>query len=76
MKRTKVQSNDKDIHIDCPHCDNWEQLGVDEARHHLNTMPILKWYPDKKGQNEVSLHECTQCKKKFEVEWDYNNPIT
>ena len=75
MVRIKVQSNDWDIHLECPHCDNWEQLGVDEQRHHLHTLPILEWYPDEKDKNEVSLHECLQCKNKFEVEWDYDNPI-
>lgn len=76
MERTKVQSDDKDIYIECPYCDNWEQLGIDDPRHRLHTVPIIEWYEDEKGKNEVSLHECIQCKNKFEVEWDYSNPIT
>lgn len=76
LVRVKVESDDSNIHIDCPHCDMWEQLGVDDPRHRLNALPITKWHPDEDNENEVSEHECTQCKKTFEVEWDYDNPIT
>jgi len=27
MKTIKVQSDEHNIHIDCPECDMWEQLG-------------------------------------------------
>ena len=81
MKKVKVQSNDDIINIDCPHCDNWEQMGVDDPRHHLNSLPIVKWLENEVliaygyAKHEESVHECNSCKTKFVVEWDYDNPI-
>ena len=63
------------IHIDCPFCDNWEQLGIDDPRGILSSIPIIPkigWKPDIEGENEVSIHKCTQCENEFEVEWDYS----
>ena len=74
--KTKIKSNDKDIHLDCPYCDNWEELSVNDPRHMLNNIPILAWKGDVDGENEISMHQCTQCDKTFEVEWDYDNKIT
>jgi uncharacterized C2H2 Zn-finger protein len=74
MKRIKIQSDDQDVCVECPHCGQWEQLGIDDPRKRLNTVPILEWYPDIEGQNEVSLHKCVVCDSKFETEWDYDNP--
>ena len=75
MIRIKVESDDRNIHIDCPNCANWEQLGVDDPRKRLNGMPIIEWLPD--GEHfEVSIHKCNLCHTEFEVEWDYDNPIT
>jgi len=76
MKTIKVQSDNDSIHIDCPNCDMWEQLGVDDPRKRLNVLPIIKWEEDKPNQNEVSEHKCSECSTVFKVEWDYNNPIT
>lgn len=74
MKKVLLESNEDDIHIDCPYCDMWEQLGVDDPRKRLNVLPIIKWLPD--AEHEESVHECTQCKNQFIVVWDYDNPIT
>ena len=74
MKRIKIESDNNNIHIDCPNCDMWEQLGIDDPRKMLNAFPIIEWYPDVINENETSVHKCTDCKTKFEVEWDYNNP--
>lgn len=75
MLRVKIQSNKHNVHIDCPNCDNWEQLGIDDPRKMLSSLPIIEWLPDEDNKNEESIHECTDCKTKFIVEWDYNNPI-
>ena len=73
MLKTKIKSDSRNIHLDCPCCDNWEQLGVDDPRKMLNAIPIIEWYPDVIDRNEISIHKCTQCKTGFEVEWDYKN---
>jgi len=73
MLKTKIKSDVWNIHLDCPCCDNWEQLGVDDPRKMLNAIPIIEWYPDVIDRNEISIHKCTQCKTEFEVEWDYKN---
>ena len=73
METTKIEANDKDIHIDCPCCDMWEQLGIDDPRHMLNVLPIIEWKEDE--EKELSVHKCTQCSNEFQVEWDYNNPM-
>ena len=75
MKKIKIQSDEINIHLDCAHCNNWEQLGIDDPRKRLNVIPIIEWKEVEVNQNEVSIHRCTQCNKKFEVEWDYSNPM-
>jgi len=76
MKTIKVQSDEHNIHIDCPSCDMWEQLGVDDPRKRLNALPITEWEADEPNKNEVSHHKCLGCNTKFKVEWDYDNPMT
>jgi uncharacterized C2H2 Zn-finger protein len=75
MKRVKIESNGKEIHLDCPSCTMWEVLGIDDPRKMLNAMPIIEWYPDEDNDDEVSVHKCTECHTTFEVEWDYTNPF-
>ena len=75
MKRATIESNNRDIHLDCPNCDMWEQLSVDEPRKRLNVLPIVEWQTTSAEDNEVSVNECLDCKTKFEVEWDYDNPM-
>jgi uncharacterized C2H2 Zn-finger protein len=76
MKTTKIESDGRDIHLDCPHCDMWEQLGIDDPRKRLSALPIIEWKENVKGENEKSIHKCTQCENSFETEWDYDNPMT
>ena len=76
MENVKIQSDEENIHIECPHCDMWEQTGIDDPRKRLNVLPIVEWKPDVEGKNELSIHQCTKCKSNFEVEWDYKNPMT
>ena len=52
-----------------------EQLGIDDPRKRLSSLPITEWLPDEDDKNEESIHECTQCKTTFLVEWYYNNPV-
>jgi hypothetical protein len=75
METTKIESDELDIHLDCPHCDMWEQLGINDPRKKLNVMPITEWLPDVEGENEKSIHKCKGCNNTFEVEWDYTNPM-
>ncbi len=74
MEKIKIESDENSIYIDCPHCDAWEGLGIDDSRR-LHYMRIVEWRPYIYGENEFSIHQCTQCKSNFEVEWDYNNAI-
>ena len=73
MKRVTIESDNRDIQLECPNCDMWEQLGVDDPRKMLNALPIIDWLTMPAESNELSVHECSDCETKFEVEWDYNN---
>jgi hypothetical protein len=75
MKKAVIESDCRDIHLECPNCEMWEQLSVDEPRKRLNVLPILEWLITDNEDNEVSINECVGCHKKFEVEWDYDNPM-
>ena len=75
MKRVTIESDNRDIQVECPNCDMWEQLGVDDPRKMLNALPIIDWLTMPAESNEVSVNECSECETKFEVEWDYNNPL-
>tara|TARA_R100000935_G_scaffold35662_1_gene56417 strand:- start:836 stop:1087 length:252 start_codon:yes stop_codon:yes gene_type:complete len=59
-------------HIDCPNCDMWESLGIDDPRHMLNALPLIEWVEEGEGA-EVSIHECSECEARFNVQWDYTN---
>lgn len=61
------------VYLSCPNCEFTESLGVDESRHHFQSLFVTQWYPDEEGVNEVSVHKCRQCSDEFEVEWDYDN---
>ena len=71
MKTVKIDSDHKDVIINCPNCDNWESLGIDDPRKRLHVIPIVEWLPLAANDNEISLNECTECKEKFKVEWIY-----
>lgn len=78
MKKVKIESDDKNVQITCPHCGNWEQTGVDEPRHRFESMPVIEWiFPHillkAFNPNEVSVNRCTDCNNEFAVEWDYDN---
>jgi hypothetical protein len=75
MKKATIESNNKDIYLECPNCDMWEELGVDDPRKRFNALPIIEWLTMPSEENEVSINECIDCKTKFEVEWDYDNPM-
>ena len=70
-----TEDGNTDVIITCPKCDNSEEMGADEQRHHLGTFNILEWKPDEEGKNEVSNMQCKLCQHKFELEWDYQNII-
>ena len=71
MKIVKIEVTNKDITIHCPHCDNWEAIGIDDARKRLDSFPILSWLPDEENINEKSNHKCDEGENEFQVEWDY-----
>lgn len=78
LPKNKVHSDDDCVFVECPssECDNWETLGVDDPRKRLNVLPITEWITDTDEDGfEVSKHECTLCKTKFLIQWDYSNPI-
>ena len=55
------------VHIQCPRCDNWENINGDEPRHHMQSFKILDWYLD---EPEVSHTMCLVCEKEFKLVWD------
>ncbi len=66
MKKVKIKSNNKDVSIECPSCDNWEEISIDQSRKDFQSIPIIDWKP-----KEISINKCCECKTEFEVEWDY-----
>ena len=62
-------------HIDCPNCDMWESLGIDDSRSMLNAIPIISGGNEISFDtpNEISVNKCSECYYEFEVEWDYEN---
>lgn len=75
MKTIKVGTSEDSVTVVCPHCDNWEETGIDDPRKSLTYIPILQFLKDKNGF-ELSKHNCTDCNNDFIVEWDYENKIT
>jgi len=73
MELIKIISDKERLCIDCPECDNWEQLTIDEPRHKLQIFSIEEWYPDIEGKNEISRMKCSLCENEFNLEWDYSN---
>lgn len=67
----KIEYDDGEVHIECPHCGHTESHPADEQRHHLQYFSILKWDPDVEGVNEFSLTSCHGCSREFRLEWDY-----
>lgn len=70
MKQTKIITDDEYVFIECPHCDNACQHGIDDARKRFQSFDVLDW---EEGKNEVSIMRCQVCNEKFRLEWDYNN---
>ena len=63
--------NDK-VCIDCPNCDMWEEISIDESRYNLQSMPIIEWlsYPK---EYDISVNKCNECNEFFRLEWNYEN---
>tara|TARA_B110000977_G_scaffold104221_1_gene136003 strand:+ start:4564 stop:4944 length:381 start_codon:yes stop_codon:yes gene_type:complete len=75
MKEIKIITTTDDVLIQCPNCKEWEEAGIDEPRKRFVHIPIIEWLEDKKDRNEKSINECSECKEKFKVEWDYTNDL-
>lgn len=67
MYRTHSEKTGDQASITCPACGNWESQGIDDPRKNLNCLPIIYWRQD--DEKEVSVHRCSECGEKFEVEW-------
>ena len=76
MKKVIIGTDEDIVSVNCPNCDNWEALGIDDPRKRLNSLPIIKWFPDSEDTNEKSIHKCTDCNNEFQVEWDYRTCMT
>lgn len=75
MKTVKNKIHETTTSVGCPHCDNWEELGIDDSRKNLNSLPVIKWLPDNEATNEKSIHKCTECNNEFQVEWEYRTNL-
>lgn len=74
MTPTKITVyDDNSIGIQCPHCDNWCEHGIDEARKRFASFEVLDWKEDTEGENEHSVMKCHLCFEEFDLEWDYEN---
>ena len=69
MKKTKIETDEKNVFLNCPNCDNWEQKGIDDSRKNFDSLALIKWVESEK--NEISVHKCENCFSEFSVEWDY-----
>jgi hypothetical protein len=74
MQATKITVYEDDgIGIECPSCENWEEINVDTPRHKVQTFNLIEWETDEEDKNEVSIMKCCVCKSSFMLEWDYSN---
>mgnify|MGYP000710575950 CR=1 FL=1 len=73
IKITKINSNDSAVTVSCPNCENWEETGIDDPRKRFSNFDF-EWMPDVEEGNEISVTTCKDCKQKFVLEWDYENP--
>lgn len=72
---TTIHTDHNTVYIHCPNCDNWEGLGIDDARHYFHDIEILEWLPDREDKPERSINKCSACEEEFTVIWDYP-PVT
>lgn len=70
MEITIIETTEEDVTINCPHCGNWEALGIDDPRHHFRSLPVLDWIGIDEDGNELSRNGCS-CGEEFIVTWDY-----
>lgn len=68
----KIDTDTENVMIDCPYCDNWESMGIDDPRKNFNEFEF-DWIGNSDRRNELSLTTCTSCNNEFLLEWDYDN---
>jgi hypothetical protein len=77
-RTVRLESDHESIYIECPNpsCDHWEEMSINSPRKNLSALPIIKWHRDYPNGMQCSLNECGYCRKRFNVLWDYNNPMS
>lgn len=75
MKTTKTTNDHKNVLINCPSCENWEEQPIDRQRHKLQNFDVIEWKEDTEGKNEISKMQCNECKEIFLLEWAYTEEV-
>ena len=75
LQITTIEIENDLAYVTCPNCKEFEQIHVDQQRHHLRQFPILEWFEDFRNTVEASVHKCQLCNTEFVVEWDYENKV-
>lgn len=70
-KTTVIEVYNENVSIDCPYCDNWEELPINAPRHEIQSFELKKWGKWKKGECEKSKMKCLSCNQEFNLFWDY-----
>lgn len=72
-----IEVKNDDVTINCPSCDNWEVINIDQPRHKLHSFYVCAWEYNKDSTSpEVSLVACHGCKTDFRLIWDYKNKVS
>ncbi len=66
--RSKIKVENDTVTVTCPSCESWEEIHVDEQRHHLQSFYIVDWVYE---NPDVSLTECGNCNMLFSLTWIY-----
>jgi len=71
MKTQKIDNDQNNIWVHCPHCEACEEQSIDEQRHHLQSYDIVKWIDVDNDKPEISIMKCHVCGNEFELIWNY-----
>lgn len=65
---SKIKVENDIVTVACPNCGMWEEIHVDEQRHHLQSFDIVSWASE---NPDVSITECGNCNTRFSLTWIY-----
>ena len=64
LRAEKEKAGNRKI-IDCPYCDNWIEINLDEPRNKIPTFPLHSWV-----EENISIHQCEECGSPLALNWE------